>query len=162
MSAEFQTRLGEELGRVGIRGRLRGRILAEYADHLACDPEAQVGEPRALAQQFADELGSARARRAAVTASGALALAGILFGLAFVTSDALYGVTPKGGRATHDDGTFYRIDAAGHYELLYTFTCPAACAPDSPLVEIAPGQFVGTTRQGGVEKYGTDYLMQVD
>jgi hypothetical protein len=88
-------RLGEELRRVGIRGRLRGRILAEYADHLACDPEAQLGEPGALARQFADEVGSARARRAAVTAFGTLALAGSLFGLAFVTSDALFGVTPK-------------------------------------------------------------------
>jgi hypothetical protein len=96
MSAEFQTRLGEELGRVGIRGRLRGRILAEYADHLACDPEAQLGEPAALARQFADELGSTRARRAAASGFGALALAGVLFGAAFVTSDALYGVTPRG------------------------------------------------------------------
>jgi len=68
MSVGFVTRLGEELGRVGIRGRLRTRILAEYADHLACDPAAQLGEPGALARQFADELGSARARRAAVTA----------------------------------------------------------------------------------------------
>jgi len=97
MSVGFVTRLGEELGRVGIRGRLRTRILAEYADHLACDPAAQLGEPGALARQFADELGSARARRAAVTAFGALALAGSLFGLAYVTSDALYGVTPKSG-----------------------------------------------------------------
>ena len=97
MSAEFQTRLGEELGRVGIRGRLRGRILAEYADHLACAPEAQLGEPAALARQFADELGSTRARRAAVTGFGALALAGALFGLAFVTSDAAFGAAPRGG-----------------------------------------------------------------
>jgi hypothetical protein len=96
MSGEFQTRLGKELERVGIRGRLRGRILAEYADHLACDPGAQLGEPEALARQFADEVGSTRARRAAVTGFGALALAAVLFGLAFVTSDALYGVTPRG------------------------------------------------------------------
>lgn len=97
MSADFQARLGQELGRVGIRGRLRGRILDEYADHLACDPEAHLGQPDALARQFADELGSTRARRAAVIAFGALALAGSLFGLAFVTSDALYGVTPRSG-----------------------------------------------------------------
>jgi hypothetical protein len=97
MSSAFETRLSRELSAVGIRGRLRGRILSEYADHLACDPEAQLGEPRELARQFADELGSARARRAAVIAFGALALAGGLFGLAFVTSDPLYGVTPKSG-----------------------------------------------------------------
>jgi hypothetical protein len=97
MSPDFQARLGQELSAVGIRGRLRARILAEYADHLACDPEAQLGEPRALARQFADELGSTRARRAAVIGFAALALAGILFGLAFVTSDAVFGAAPKGG-----------------------------------------------------------------
>ena len=41
-AAEFQKRLGEELSAVGIRGRLRGRILAEYADHLA-HASARVG-----------------------------------------------------------------------------------------------------------------------
>ena len=97
MSSEFETRLGHELSAVGIGGRLRARILAEYADHLACDPEAQLGEPRALARQFADELGSTRARRAAVIGFGALALAGILFGMALVTSDAAFGAAPKGG-----------------------------------------------------------------
>lgn len=97
MSAQFETQLGQELSAVGIRGRLRVRILSEYADHLACDPEAQLGEPRALARQFADELGSTRARRAAVIGFGALALAGILFGLALLTSDAAFGASPKGG-----------------------------------------------------------------
>lgn len=97
MSSDFETRLGQELSAVGIGGGLRSRILAEYADHLACDPEAQLGEPRALARQFADELGSTRARRAAVIGFAALALAGILFGLAFVTSDAAFGAAPKGG-----------------------------------------------------------------
>jgi hypothetical protein len=97
MSADFQTTLGHELSAVGIHGRLRSRILAEYADHLACDPDAQLGEPGALARQFADEVGSTRARRAAVIAFAALALAGVLFGLAFVTSDAAFGAAPKGG-----------------------------------------------------------------
>ncbi len=97
MSTDFQTRLGAELSAVGIRGRLRGRILAEYADHLACDPEAQLGEPDALARQFADEVGSTRARRAAVIGFGALVLAGILFGIAVITSDSAFGAAPKGG-----------------------------------------------------------------
>jgi hypothetical protein len=97
MSADFQTTLGHELSAAGIHGRLRSRILAEYADHLACDPDAQLGEPGALARQFADEVGSTRARRAAVIAFAALALAGVLFGLAFVTSDAAFGAAPKGG-----------------------------------------------------------------
>ncbi len=97
MSSAFETQLSRELSAVGIRGRLRSRILAEYADHLACDPEAQLGEPRALARQFADELGSSRARRAAVIGFAALAVAGILFGAAFVTSDSAFGAAPKGG-----------------------------------------------------------------
>ncbi|MFZ1997573.1 MAG: hypothetical protein WAU75_25870, partial [Solirubrobacteraceae bacterium] len=97
MTADFQTRLGQELTAVGISGRLRGRILDEFADHLTCDPQAALGEPGALARQFADELGSTRARRAAVIAFAALALAGTLFGLAFVTSDGAFGAAPKGG-----------------------------------------------------------------
>jgi hypothetical protein len=77
-------RLDRELGAVGIRGRLRRRILDELRDHLACDPQAELGEPRALARQFADELGTARSRRAAYAAFGALGLAGIAYGVAFV------------------------------------------------------------------------------
>jgi hypothetical protein len=97
MSSEFQTRLGRELSAAGITGRARRRILDEFADHLACDPSAHLGEPAALARQFADEVGSARARRAAVISFGALALAGSLFGLALVTSGSVFGPTPKGG-----------------------------------------------------------------
>jgi hypothetical protein len=96
MSTEFESRLGHDLTAVGIHGRLRGRILAEYADHLACDPDAQLGEPGALARQFADEVGSTRARRAAVIAFAALALAGILFAAAFVTSSSAFGPAPEG------------------------------------------------------------------
>ena len=98
-SSEFRTQLSRELSAVGITGRERRRVLDEFADHLACDPGAQLGEPAALARQFADEVGSARARRAAAVSFAALALAGSLFGLAFVTSDAVFGATPKGGPA---------------------------------------------------------------
>jgi len=35
--------LARELASVGIRGRRRERILTEFADHLTCDPEAQLG-----------------------------------------------------------------------------------------------------------------------
>jgi hypothetical protein len=65
--------LARELRAVGIRGRRRARILAEIADHLACDPQAQLGEPRDLARQFADELATDDARRAALATFGALA-----------------------------------------------------------------------------------------
>jgi hypothetical protein len=97
MNASFETELARELGAAGITGRMRARILAEFADHLACDPEAQLGEPRSLARQFADEVGTTRARRAAVFGFAALAFAGILFAVAFVTAGAAFGAKPKGG-----------------------------------------------------------------
>ena len=77
--------LSRELGAVGIRGRLQSRIVAEFADHLESDPEAELGSPHELARQFADELGTSRARRAALATFAALAIAGVLFGVAFAT-----------------------------------------------------------------------------
>jgi hypothetical protein len=70
--------LGRELSKVGIRGPRRERILAEFADHLACDPDANLGDPRALAQQFADELATDAARRTALWTFGALAVTAIV------------------------------------------------------------------------------------
>jgi hypothetical protein len=60
----FVQELSRELARVGVHGRLRRRIVAEIGDHLACDPDANLGEPSELARQFADELGTTRARSA--------------------------------------------------------------------------------------------------
>lgn len=79
-----------ELRRAGIpRGRRR-RIAAELADHLACDPEARLGEPAELARQFANELGTTLARQSAFAAFLALVPLGVLvaalFGLAAVYS----------------------------------------------------------------------------
>jgi hypothetical protein len=68
--------LANELSAVGIRGRLRRRILAEIEDHLTCDPQASLGPPQDLARQFADELGTARACRAGLSAFAGLAAAG--------------------------------------------------------------------------------------
>lgn len=56
--------LRAELERVGIRGRLADRIVAELDDHLACDPEANLGEPRLIAERFAAELCLPKTRRA--------------------------------------------------------------------------------------------------
>jgi hypothetical protein len=83
--------LSSQLADVGISGSLRRRIVAEISDHLACDPGADVGAPRELARQFADELGTSRARRAGVASFLALVVAGSLFGVAFVTSPARFG-----------------------------------------------------------------------
>jgi hypothetical protein len=81
--------LSSELTRAGVRGRHRERIVTELADHLACDPAADLGAPALLARQFADELGTSHARRGAVAGFGALAVAGVLFGLAFLISGYL-------------------------------------------------------------------------
>jgi len=96
MSASFEAELSRELTAAGITGRVRRRILDEFADHLACDPQASLGEPRALARQFADEVGTTRALRAALIAFAALAFAGILFAVAVVTAGPLFGARPKG------------------------------------------------------------------
>jgi uncharacterized membrane protein YccF (DUF307 family) len=71
--------LARELAAVGIHGRRRRRILAELGDHLGCDPDADLGDPRELAAQFANELASDAARRTALLTFGALGLtAGVL------------------------------------------------------------------------------------
>jgi hypothetical protein len=76
--------LDRELGRVGIDGARRERILAEAADHLAHgDPEA-FGDPGAIAQAFADELATAGATRSAFRAFAALAAAGLGFAAAWL------------------------------------------------------------------------------
>jgi hypothetical protein len=78
--------LAQQLTAVRIGGRLRRRIVGEIADHLACDPEAELGSPRELARSFADELGTSYARRAGFSAFVALAITGTLFAGAFLTA----------------------------------------------------------------------------
>jgi hypothetical protein len=82
----YRDELERELTAVGITGRQRTRIVDEIDDHLQCDPGADLGAPRLVAHRFADELGTARACRAGLTSFAALALAGVLFGVAFVTA----------------------------------------------------------------------------
>jgi hypothetical protein len=84
--------LSRELSGVGIRGRLRTRILAEFSDHLATDPDAELGAPPDLAQRFADELGTGRSRKAALLAFAALAGAGVLFAAAFLAGQITAGL----------------------------------------------------------------------
>ena len=84
----YLAELGRELEQVGIRGRLRHRILAESEDHLRSDPEAleRFGSPAELANTFAAELGTRATRRAAVGAFAALAFAGAVFAVSFLTA----------------------------------------------------------------------------
>jgi hypothetical protein len=97
MSSDFEAALGRELTAVGIHGRLRRRVLDEFADHMACDPDAALGDAAALARQFADELGTARALTAAVASFAALLVAGGLFAAAyFLSGTGAFGASPPG------------------------------------------------------------------
>ncbi|HUZ15465.1 MAG TPA: hypothetical protein VMU72_04715 [Gaiellaceae bacterium] len=75
--------LDRELRAVGVPARRRRRIRLEIEDHLACDPSADLGDPRALARQFADELGTLYARRAGFAVFLVLVPFGLLFGAVF-------------------------------------------------------------------------------
>lgn len=110
---DYERDLARELTAVGITGRLRRRILDEIADHLGCDPEAPLGDPRDLARQFADELGSSRARTAALAAFAALVVAGGLCVMAF---------------AGAPNGLLRTIQAAGIPRPVQTPPPPAAVA----------------------------------
>jgi hypothetical protein len=85
--------LARELARVGIQGRRRERILTEFADHLACDPEAKLGDPRSVAEQFADELASDGARRAALSTFAALAVVAVAVGVPQLTLPTVPDIT---------------------------------------------------------------------
>jgi hypothetical protein len=97
MTESFLDSLETELTHAGIGGRRRERILAEFADHLDCDPGADLGDPHALATQFADELGTSFARNAAFAAFGALAITGALLVIRILTMGAFNRVDGSAG-----------------------------------------------------------------
>jgi hypothetical protein len=82
----YLAELGRELSAVGIRGRLRRRILVESEDHLRADDGAleRFGTPAEVANSFAAELGARASRRAAVGAFLALGVAGAVYAFSFL------------------------------------------------------------------------------
>jgi hypothetical protein len=82
----YLAELGRELSAVGIRGRLRRRILVESEDHLRADDGAleRFGTPAEVANAFAAELGARASRRAAVGAFLALGVAGAVYAISFL------------------------------------------------------------------------------
>jgi hypothetical protein len=84
MRHAYLDQFGDELAAVGIRGRLRDRILAETADHLAEGEVERFGDPAALARDFADELATSRSRGATLAALAALAGAAAVFAAAWL------------------------------------------------------------------------------
>jgi hypothetical protein len=74
----FFDELRRELAACGVEPRRIRRILLELEDHLACDPEAKMGEPVELAARFATELRVATTRRATVGGFASLSLTAVL------------------------------------------------------------------------------------
>src|SRR5580693_7739281 len=79
--------LSGELYARGVARRDRVRIVAELSDHIACEPgcEERLGDPRALATSFADELATAEARGSAFATFGALAVAAVALAVSLIT-----------------------------------------------------------------------------
>lgn len=80
-----------ELAAAGIPARRRARIVAEFSEHLHENPDAELGAPRDLARQFADELGTRLARGTAYRAFTALAIAAIVLIVMFFSGGRLWG-----------------------------------------------------------------------
>ena len=98
--SEFLERIDQELASRRVRRSLRRRIALEYADHLACDPdaEARLGDPAELAGAFAAELAADDARRVARNAFMALALAALALTAGQLT------IAPAGGYPGYNSG----------------------------------------------------------
>ena len=98
--SDFLERLDQELVNRRVRRALRRRIVVEYADHLACDPdsEKQLGDPGELAGAFSAELAADDARRVARNSFVALALAA----LALVAGQLT--IAPAGGYPGYNSG----------------------------------------------------------
>ena len=74
----YLEQLDRALRDCGFDGRRRRRIVAEFTDHLQENPAADLGDPAQIARRFADELGTHRARTAALAAFAALVFAGVI------------------------------------------------------------------------------------
>jgi uncharacterized repeat protein (TIGR03803 family) len=72
-----------------------------------------------------------------------------------------YGDAINPGAQDPDAGTVYKIDSAGNYTLLHTFTGPDGANPSAPLVQSAANYwFYGTTEHNGPNNVGT--IFRVD
>lgn len=105
-------RLDRELQALGVPARRRRRIRLELEDHLSCDPGAELGDPVDLARRFADELGTAYARRAGYSIFAALVPVGVLAGvLALVSTGTVNVGTILGGQLAFVGGTLALLRA---------------------------------------------------
>lgn len=75
-----------------------------------------------------------------------------------------YGVI-EADRADNPRGLVYRTDAAGHYEVIYSFTPPVDAHGKFPFQELVLGRdgaFYGSTNQGGEFARGTLFRLTLD
>ncbi|HYB28245.1 MAG TPA: hypothetical protein VEF89_16640 [Solirubrobacteraceae bacterium] len=79
--------LVRELHARGVPEHEHRRIVYELGDHIACEPgcEDRLGDPRALATTFADELSAAEAGSSAFATFVALAAAAVVLLVSLVT-----------------------------------------------------------------------------
>jgi len=74
----------------------------------------------------------------------------------------LYGVTVEGGPHYYG-GTVFRLGLDGAYERLHTFGGEGdGSYPKTPLLEIRPGVFIGTTHFGGRADVGVNHQVHAD
>ncbi len=83
-------------------------------------------------------------------------------GLALDAAGNIYGTTYAGGSVANS-GTVFRIDAFGHYTVLYRFTGKAdGKNPLSGVIRDASGNLFGTTYQGGTRYSGSGTVFKLD
>jgi hypothetical protein len=89
----FIARLEDELATRRVRRSVRRRIVLEYVDHIACEPESEqrLGDPVQLAGAFAAELAADDARAVARNTFASLALAAFALVVGQLT------IVPAGG-----------------------------------------------------------------
>jgi hypothetical protein len=89
----FIAQLEDELAARRVRRSVRRRIVLEYADHVACEPESEqrLGDPAQLAGAFAAELAADDVRAVARNTFASLALAAFALVLGQLT------IGPAGG-----------------------------------------------------------------
>lgn len=86
-------------------------------------------------------------------ADGGLPLVGVVLD----SAGNLYGSTHSGGGA--NVGVVYRLDTAGHYTVLYSFTGGADGGLPSAVILDSAGNLYGTTFEGGAANLGVVYKL---
>jgi uncharacterized repeat protein (TIGR03803 family) len=72
----------------------------------------------------------------------------------------LYGTTAAGGAFGLNCGVVYKLDGAGHFTVLYSFTCGAdGWQPSAGLVRDSAGNLYGTTWNGGSAGHGVVFKL---